>query len=1086
MMLRTALAIAFLVGASAASAGSWELQLASRTYDGDTANSGSTLKAVGGADGRYVVIDSAATNLTAAGVDDNNTTDTFVCDGQSQSCLLVSHAAGLPTTSANAASAGVGVSDDGRFVLIQSTATNLVAGAYDGNAASDLFLFDRSSGDLTLVSHQAGNSAATANAASRGTAISADGRYVLYSSDATDLIAGGADFAGTSDVFLYDRINNQSTLLSSIGNDHLRTAGVATPRLLSPDGRYVAFTSASALLVTGIVKSGGAAETYVYDRVADTLKLATHRPGQPLAASEDSTAPVAMTADGDWLLINTGGLQVVGGITNGLSNSVVLFQRSSDSYQVVSHAVGQTTVNGNQSSYGVALSADGRYALFNSDATNLVAGASDTDGDRDALLYDRTSGNARLVSHLYGNPAVAVGGVATGLSDDGSQALIHSSGAGASVENLSSYYYGRVYGYDRTLDRLSLLSVAGSANSSWQNTTSSVRISRDGHVAFYSSYQVDFLPGTHDSNYMGADLVAVDIASGTRRLLSRAAHPALTAAYGYGYAITDDGRKVSLSSDSKAMVPDYVDGNPINPDSFLFDLDSGTNTLVSRSTDRPNVGPLSYSFQPRVSGDGTHVAFASKARDILPGQVEVSSNVDVFLFDRASGTNRMETHVANQPLVAANGTSAYPRSIGANGRFTLYVSDASNLIGGGHDGNGGTDAFLFDNDLGINFLVSHAAGRYNDSGNAPSDPVTSTPDGYRVLFNSDAGDLINGEIDANGASDVFMFEFGGGEYLVSHKADTPLTTAAGDSRGRALSPDSRYVLFDSDAYDLVTGMIDANASHDVFLWERYSGAIQLISHAAGTAERTANGRSVGAAVSADGRYALFSSDATDLVAGVVDVNQGDDVFLADRTTGEVRLLSRSATDPLHTGSAGSTAVTLSADGRFAVFDSDAADLVAATSDLNGSSDVFVYDRLNDTVTPLSRSRVTTAQRLANGESSAVAITPGGGAILFRSIASDLVPGALDTNGDLDTFVARYLVTLSIAGPAAGRVPELPIRVPYQSGYTLTVPLQPGEVLSGCGGHAVGSSYVIPTISEDCQLQLIDAATAAPMFVDGFE
>src|SRR5436190_1935582 len=154
------------------------------------------------------------------------------------------------------------------------------------------------------------------------------------------------------------------------------------------------------------------------------------------------------------------------------------------------------------------------------------------------------------------------------------------------------------------------------------------------------------------------------------------------------------------------------------------------------------------------------------------------------------------------------------------------------------------------------------------------------------------------------------------------------------SLGSALSADGRFVAFDSSATDLVAA--DTNGVSDVFVHDRQTGTTERVSVASDGAE--GNAASVGAALSADGRFVAFHSAATNLVAD--DTNGTTDVFVHDRQTGMTERVSV-ASDGTQ-GNNASSYPALSADGRFVAFDGAASDLVAGDS--NGATDVFVHDR----------------------------------------------------------------------------------------------------------------------------------------------
>jgi Tol biopolymer transport system component len=283
-----------------------------------------------------------------------------------------------------------------------------------------------------------------------------------------------------------------------------------------------------------------------------------------------------------------------------------------------------------------------------------------------------------------------------------------------------------------------------------------------------------------------------------------------------------------------------------------------------------------------------------------------------------------------------------------------------------------------------------------------------TANGRYVLFASDATDLTT--TDTNGAQDVFLFDRHTGTVTLVSRSTTGPTTAANDlSDPWALSRDGRIVLFRSYASDLAT--TDTNGTADAFVFDRVTGTVTLVSHSTAGPATAGNAASGPAALSANGRYVLFDSLASDLVA--TDTNGKQDVFLFDRATGHVTLVSRNTAGTV--GNDTSYGVALSANGRYALFDSNASDL--ATTDSNGASDVFLFDRTAGTVTLVSRSTAGPTTT-GNGDSTArpptaagqfavfaKAFSADGRYVAFESNASDLTgtAGALflfdrDTGG----------------------------------------------------------------------------------------
>ena len=327
-------------------------------------------------------------------------------------------------------------------------------------------------------------------------------------------------------------------------------------------------------------------------------------------------------------------------------------------------------------------------------------------------------------------------------------------------------------------------------------------------------------------------------------------------------------------------------------------------------------------------------------------------------------------------------------STNRDGRYVAFASDATNLVTG--DTNAQTDIFVRDRQAGTTTRVSiTTAGAQATGGSGSFDPAISA-DGRYVAFDSDTTNLVTG--DTNGVSDIFV-----------HDRQTGATTRASVTTAGAqgtdgsfeprLSTDGRYVSFDSDAPDLVTG--DTNASSDVFVHDNSAGATTRVSLTSAGAEAV-GGHSHSASISADGRYVTFHSHATNLVSG--DTNGVADIFVKDRNTGAITRISVVSGSGAEATGGDSVAPSISADGRFVAYQSSATNLV--TGDTNGAPDVFVYDRQTGTATRASISSA--GAQAAGGPSANPSISGNGRFVAFQSGATNLVGG--DTNGNPDVFV----------------------------------------------------------------------------------
>ena len=270
------------------------------------------------------------------------------------------------------------------------------------------------------------------------------------------------------------------------------------------------------------------------------------------------------------------------------------------------------------------------------------------------------------------------------------------------------------------------------------------------------------------------------------------------------------------------------------------------------------------SFEAAISADGRWVAFHSHAGNLVSGDTNGTS--DAFVYDQQTGTT---TRVSVAPGGAqANGGTVAPK-ISADGRWVAFGSVASNLVA--DDTNGRYDSFVIDRQTGITTRVSVGPG--GAQADASSTLWAISPDGRWVVFDSQASNLVAG--DTNGTSDAFVYDQQTGT-TARVSVGPGGAQGNGSSYGRGISADGRWVVFASSASNLVAG--DTNGSADVFVHDRQTGTTTRASVAAGDVQ--GNGESFVAAISADGRWVAFDSQASNLVAG--DTNSAFDAFVHDR------------------------------------------------------------------------------------------------------------------------------------------------------------------------------------------------------------
>lgn len=396
-------------------------------------------------------------------------------------------------------------------------------------------------------------------------------------------------------------------------------------------------------------------------------------------------------------------------------------------------------------------------------------------------------------------------------------------------------------------------------------------------------------------------------------------------------------------------------------------------TLISQSSS--GVQGNQYSEAPSISGDGRLVAFQSSSSTLVVG--DNNNHDDIFVRDRALATTARVSVTSTG--AEANGVS-YASSISGDGRFVVFLSGATNLVTS--DTNSTSDVFVHELSSGVTTRVS--VGNADLQSNGPSYSASISIDGRHVAFHSAATNLVLG--DTNSSWDVFVHDR---QTATTIRASVSASgaQAVGHCAAPSLSGDGRFVAFHSNASNLVSG--DTNGAWDIFVRDLVGNTTTRAS--LNTSGVQGNGGCADASLSADGRFVVFTSSATNLIAS--DTNSRDDVFLHDRDLSVTTRVSE-ATGGLQADDA-SRRAHLSTDGRFVVFESLAQNLDA--SDNNVAWDVFVRNRFSGETTRVSINDLGVE---GDSSSSAGSISAYGRFVAFQSYGSNLVPNDMNNNGDV--------------------------------------------------------------------------------------
>ena len=339
---------------------------------------------------------------------DSSTQDVFVRDRRTGRAVVAS----VPWNGgeANHNSFDPVISADGRYVAFASQATNLVPG--DTNGFIDVFLRDLQAGTTTRLS--VSSTGEQSNSVSYGAAISGDGRFVAFYSGGSNLVAG--DNNNRFDTFVRDVVagTTERVSVSSAGVENWCCDGLYPS--ISSDGRYVAFLAQGSLDPS---VPPHWQQIYIRDRVAGTTTLV-----RPTATGELSNTGIRfadISANGRFVAFQSNSDNIVTPDQNGFAHDVFVKDLVTGATTLVSQSTDGT--QGNHDSWMPSISADGRYVAFHSWANNLVPGDTNTQPYYDVFLRDTLLGTTTRVNLTPGGGEADGSSIAPSISADGTLVL---------------------------------------------------------------------------------------------------------------------------------------------------------------------------------------------------------------------------------------------------------------------------------------------------------------------------------------------------------------------------------------------------------------------------------------------------------------------------------------------------------------------------------------------------------------------------------------------------------------------------------------------------------------------------------------
>jgi Tol biopolymer transport system component len=401
--------------------------------------------------------------------------------------------------------------------------------------------------------------------------------------------------------------------------------------------------------------------------------------------------------------------------------------------------------------------------------------------------------------------------------------------------------------------------------------------------------------------------------------------------------------------------------------SVLFIVYTRTDRI---SVDGSGAAGNGASSAPSISGDGSLVAFASQATNLVAGV----SGAQVYVHNRRTNQIELISRGSGPAIDPGNGTSSVP-SISADGRFVAFVSFSTDLVPGGT----GQQVYLRDRQTGQTTLVSRSSSGAVSDGTVNGAPSISA-DGRFIAFVSNAANLVAG---VSGQQIYLRDRMTGATTLVSKDNSSTPVPGNGDSNTPAISGDGQFIVFASSATNLGV----AGGNQQIYVHDRLTGAngtTSLVSK--DNAANPGNGGSSSPSVSADGQFVAFTSLATNLVVGV----SGQQIYLHDRANATTSLVSHDNNGTPIQGNGASSLPSISANGQVIAFVSLSTNLLDPAPAVSGQQ-IYSHDRLagsNGTTSLVSKDSGGTA---GDGASDEPSVNGDGGFIAFSSLANNLVP-----------------------------------------------------------------------------------------------
>lgn len=611
-------------------------------------------------DGRYVAFDTWATTLHPddfSGFSD----DVFVRDLQTNTTAIASIAQDGDVIDFGTREASI--SDDGRYVSFMSFSSWVFAG--DTNSSFDIFVRDMVGNTTEHISKS--TAGVQANDSSTGAIISKDGNSVFYMSRATNLEAG--DTNGFNDVIKRNLVADTTSILSKSSLGVLGN-GTSYPISVSSDGRYVVFYSAASNLVSDDDNNG--TDLFLLDQVDSSvvrLAIETSR-----ANSNGSvTGGFVISETGQYVAYSSDATNLVANDTNSFTD-VFMYNRATGGQELISKS--SAGIQGNNLSANPRISDEGRFVVYRSLASNLVAG--DGNAKNDIFYHDRTTGETLLISESLTGTTGNDESLVADISSDGSFVVFDSKATDLVLGDTN----GRsdIFLWTKVSGAVEKISINGS-NQNPNGDSSNPKISANGRYIAYQSAATDLVIGDTNGRI---DVFVYDLDLNTTQKVSVSTDGVQANADCVVSDISWDGRYVLFTSTANNL---DMDTNTAK-DLFIRDTQLGTTELITKNSNGIQDPSLVVDGSISMTKDNRYVSFAHPGSSLDQSEL-VHTWSHVFVRDLQLGTTVRVSRRADGKPFSMGASSAH---MSLDGRYIVMISNASDNVA--EDFNSKADLFV--------------------------------------------------------------------------------------------------------------------------------------------------------------------------------------------------------------------------------------------------------------------------------------------------------------------------------------------------------------------------------------------------------